>query len=87
MINLAIGDKNSAERRVPGRAAWMQAWRGDDLLAEIRRGVQKQPALAVGADRERRLAARLDALVTVPGQLAHRTQAIPLRNAAARRRA
>jgi hypothetical protein len=30
--------------------AWMQMWGGDDLLTKIRRGVQKQPTLAVAAD-------------------------------------
>ena len=71
---------------MPLRAARMQARRRDDLLAQIRRRIEKQPALAVGADRERGLAARLDALIAAPGKLTDRAEAIPLGKAAARRR-
>ena len=64
----------------------MQARRSDDLLAEIRRRVEKQPTLAVGTYGERGLAARFDAIIPAPGKLADGAEAIPLRKAAARRR-
>ncbi len=83
MIDVAIGDEDGRDRRLPLRAARMQARRRDDLLAEIRRRVQEQPSLAVAADRQARLAARLDALIAAPGELADRAEAIPLRKAAA----
>src|SRR3984893_5569855 len=52
MIDLGIGDEDRPDRRMPLRAAWVQARRRDDLLAEIRRCVQKHPVLAIGADGE-----------------------------------
>src|SRR5450631_2420582 len=86
MIDIGVGNKNRLDRRLPLRATRVQARRSDDLLAEIWRGIQKQPAGAVSTDGERGLAARLDAFIPAPGQLANRAEAIPLRKAAARRR-
>ncbi len=52
MIDIGIGDKNGLDGRLPLRTTRVQTGRSDDLLAEIGRGVEKQPALAVGADGE-----------------------------------
>ena len=87
MINIGIGDEYRPDWRLPLRAARVQAGRRNDLLAEIRRSVEKQPALTIGADGERGLAARLNAFIPAPGQCADRAQTIPLRKSAARRRA
>ncbi len=81
MIDIGIGDKNRANRRLPGTPTRMKARRRDDLLAQVWRSVQKEPALAIGADRKARLASRFDALIAVPSKLADRTKAIPLRKA------
>src|ERR1019366_5384416 len=48
----------------------MQARRSDDLLAEIRGRIEKQPTLAVGTYGERGLAAWFDAIIPAPGKLA-----------------
>jgi hypothetical protein len=45
----------------------VQARQGDDLLAEIRRGVKEKQAVAIGADCDGRLAARRNAFIAVPG--------------------
>ena len=52
VIDIGIGDKNGPDGRLPLRTTWVQAGRSDDLLAEIGRGGEKQPALAVGANGE-----------------------------------
>ena len=84
MIDIGIGKENGRNRRLPFGTARVQLRRGKDLLAQIRRSIQKQPALPVRADSQRGLASRLDTLIPAPGELAVGTEAIPLGKATAR---
>src|ERR1700750_3467857 len=64
----------------------MKLWRRDQLLAQIGRGVDQEPVLAVRADGNRGLRASKFGMLG-SCRPAHRTPAIPLRNTAACRRA
>ena len=57
-----------------------------DLRAQIGRGVEQRPALAVGGDREARLGARARRADRRPRRAADRAAAVPLRKAATGRR-
>ena len=70
--------------RLPPRGC--SARRRLDLRAQIGRGVEQRPALAVGRHGEARLRARTHARVAGPGEPADIAVTIPLRKAAARRR-
>jgi hypothetical protein len=50
MIDIGVCDKDGTDWRLPQAAAGMQAGGRYDLLAEIRRSIEKKPALAIGAD-------------------------------------
>ena len=56
------------------------------LLADIGRRIQQEPVMAVGADRGRRLGARMRSAGVAPGRGTRRTPAVPLREATAGRR-
>ena len=81
-IDFAIGQDHAGDRAVaklPGLG--MKLRRRDQLLAQIGRGVDQEPVLAVGADRDRGLGA-LEFGMFASRRPANRTSAIPLRNAA-----
>ncbi len=84
-IDLAIGQDHAGDRAVAELAGLgVKLRRRDQLLAQIGRGVDQKPVRAVGADRDRGLGAPQFGIFAsrLP---AHRTSAIPLRNAAAGR--
>ena len=57
-VDLAIGQDDAGDRAVAQRAGLrMQLRRRDQLLAQVRRGVDQEPVVAVGADRDRGLGA------------------------------
>ena len=86
-VDLAIGEDHARDRTVPKFSGlWVKLRRCGQLLAQVGRGIDQEPVLAVGADRDRSLRARkLRMFATC--HPADRTSAIPLRNAAACRRA
>ncbi len=82
-IDLAVGQNHARDRRMAQRAVLRVKLLGcDQLLAQVGRGVDEEPVLAVGADRDRGLrASELRMFATrLP---AHLATAIPLRYAAA----
>ena len=50
MVDVTIGEKNSGNRSLARRAPRVETAVGVNLLPQVRRGVQKQPTIAVGAD-------------------------------------
>ena len=79
-IDLAVGQDDAGDRTVTQPAGRRMKLRGrDQLLAQIGRGIDQEPVLAVGADRNRSLGASEFGML-VPRCPANRTSAIPLRN-------
>src|SRR5258707_7914114 len=59
MIEVGVGEENSGDGTAARCARWWrQGGKRFDLLADIRRGVEKEPALAVRAQRHAGLRAR-----------------------------
>ena len=87
VVDVGVGEQRGGDRRTPALAFRLHRGRRQDLLAQVDRGVEQQPALAVGADREARLRARLHAPIAVPGKAADAAVTIPLRHAATPSRA
>src|SRR5439155_10066364 len=67
--------------------AGMKRRKALDLCSDLRRGVQENPAPAVGADRHRFLASRLGGERALTDPAAVRTATVPLREPAPGRRA
>ena len=79
-VDLAIGQDHARDRAVAELAMFgMQLRRRNKLLAQVGRGVDEKPVLAVGADRDRALGARKFRIFASRCP-ANRTSAIPLRN-------
>ena len=87
MVDVTVGQHHRGDRAVPGRCLRVQCRRGKDLLAQVGRGVEQHPALVVGRNRERALGAPARRGILPPGTCSDRAGAVPLRIAAARRRA
>jgi tetratricopeptide (TPR) repeat protein len=85
LIDFAAGQHDGRDRRAARVAARMQCRRRLQLGAQIGRGIEQHPVLAVSRNGEARLGAWLDAFVAGPGEAANRTSAIPLRKASTRR--
>src|SRR5262245_15475435 len=68
------------------RTAWMQSGEPFDLLADLRRGIEENPALAVRADGDRLLRSRRRANAPGANAAAVWTATVPLRKPAACRR-
>ncbi len=84
-IDLAIGQDHAGDRAVPELSGFgVKLRRRDHLLAQVGRGVDQVPVRAIGADRDRGLGAAQFGMFASCFP-AHRTSAIPLRNAAAGR--
>ena len=86
MIQIGIGEKNARDRAVAqprmlsGRLQLRSAF---DLSRQVRRSIDQEPALIVGANRNTRLRLRRNS--TAPDREAVGACAIPLRQATARR--
>jgi len=89
VVDVRIGDDDGLDRRIAQRAVLvgMEFRRLVDLLAQIGRGVEQHPVLAVGADGEGRLCARAIALRAGADGRRMDAVAVPLRETAARGRA
>src|SRR5581483_8308604 len=86
VIELGARERDRGDRRVAD-AAGMERRAARELRAHVGRRVQEEPADAVGADGRRRLPPGPHPPVAPPGGAAVRAPAVPLRQAAARRRA
>src|SRR3546814_4855554 len=82
---LGVGDRDPDKRTVAPGAIGREAGAFRDLLAQVRRGVEQEPAPVVGADREGGLGAWPCGAVARAGAPAVGTVAVPLRETAARR--
>ena len=76
MIEICIGNEHTLDGR-PAPGVWSERSKVLDLRAQIRRGIDQEPALAIGADGHARLGASGDCARA--RSLAVRTRAIPLR--------
>ena len=83
LIDLGTGQDHGADRTAARAGPRLQCRRCQELRAQVRRGVEQNPMLAVSGDGEACLGARLCAPVAGPGETADRTLTIPLRKAAA----
>ena len=72
VVDVAIGQHDRRDRAMPRRRFRMQRRRRQDLLAQVGRGVEQDPALPVGADRERALRAPARRRICSPGTPADR---------------
>ena len=86
VVDIGIGQDDGRDRRVSSGRARPQLGRRAELLRQVGRGVEENPALAVTGRGETRLGARYNAQVAVPGEGAVGAAAVPLRKAAASRR-
>src|ERR1700674_2734814 len=50
LIQVGRSEQHSGNGRLPGASMWMQEWTGFNLGAQVRRGVQQKPRMAIGAD-------------------------------------
>src|SRR5262245_29313633 len=83
MIEVAVGQQDARDRRVPlGPRPEIRA--GFDLRANLRRRVDQEPGLAVGADGDRLLRARPRAAARPATFTAIEAAAVPLREATTR---
>ena len=87
VIDVAVGQQHRVDRRVAQTLPRMHLRIGLDLLADVGGGVEQEPAFPVRGDRDARLRAWFDPGITGPGQGTDGAAAVPLGNAAARRRA
>jgi hypothetical protein len=83
LVDLGACQHDAADRRVAGRTARMQRWRGDDLCPQVGGSIDKQPMLAIGRNGDTRLRAKGNPGIALPCEAAHRAKIIPLRKAAA----
>src|SRR3546814_9350730 len=81
VVDVAVGQHHGMDRTVPHALARMKLAALEDLLAQVGRGVQQHPALAVGGDRYRGLAGRGRQRVAAPRPLRSLVVAVPLREA------
>ena len=80
VVDVGIGEEHAADRRTARRTR-VQRYEGFDLLGDVGRAVEEQPAFTVGAYRQTRLrAARRAAGARLA---AVKASAVPLRHAAA----
>ncbi len=86
MVDLAAGQQHGLDRGMAQVALRPQRRGRQQLLAEIGRGVDQQPALVVGADRNAGLGATLGTRKLLPCPQARRRMAVPLRVPPAGRR-
>jgi hypothetical protein len=84
MVHVAVADQHAGDGRV-ARAAWMQAIETFDLRADLGRGIQQEPMLVVGTDRDRLLGARARLQGAAAYATAIRAAAVPLWKPAASR--
>src|SRR5580700_6461360 len=85
MIHVAVRDQDAGDGRI-ARAAGVQAREALDLGADLRRGIQQKPVVAVGADGNRFLGARACLELAAAHAAAIGAAAVPLWKSAARRR-
>src|SRR5262249_45972359 len=78
VIEVAVGKDDTGDRRMP-RFARMQPREALDLRADLRRGVEQQPARTVGAHGDALLRARHDVAAARARLAAVRAAAVPLR--------
>ena len=85
VVEIRVGQQDGLDGTVArGLRGRLQTWEGLDLRAEIGRGVDQEPALAIGADGHAGLGARRND--PLPRLKTIRAGTIPLGQSAARRR-
>ena len=78
MVDVPIGQQNGADRGTAKAGLRMKRGCREDLLADVRRAIDKEPILTIDTDCNGRLGAGLNVVVAVPESLTYRPTAIPL---------
>ena len=79
MIDLGVGEQDAFDWDVSYGGGWHSArWKPSELVADVRRSVEKEPVVPVAADGNRGLSTRPRRLRVASRNPAARTPAIPL---------